>query len=92
MPAPPSTGTEPRTPRHPPPVRVLGVLVLIVVIAVVVLALVVLGAIAYGVLGAAARLRTEVAAAQSEFAPVLADIEATRAAAERSRQERAQLH
>jgi hypothetical protein len=68
------------------------VLVLIVGISVIVLALVVLGGIAYGVLGAAARLRKEVAGAQTDLGPVLADVQATRAAAERSRQERAQLH
>jgi Sec-independent protein translocase protein TatA len=67
------------------------VLLLIVWIAVVVLALVVLGGIAYGVLGAVARLRKEVAGAADDLAPVLADIQATMAAAERSRQERSQL-
>jgi len=67
------------------------VLLLIVWIAVVVLALVVLGGIAYGVLGAVARLRKEVTGAAADLAPVLADVQATLAAAERSRQERADL-
>ena len=66
-------------------------LLLIVWIAVVVLALVVLGGIAYGVLGAVARLRKEVTGAAADLAPVLADVQATLAAAERSRQERADL-
>jgi hypothetical protein len=67
------------------------VLLLIVGIAVVVLALVVLGGIAYGVLGAVARLRTEVAGVATDLAPVLADVQATLAAAERSREDRADL-
>ncbi len=66
-------------------------LLLIVGIAVAVLALVVLGGIAYGVLGAVARLRKEVAGAADDLSPVLADIQATMAAAERSRHERSQL-
>jgi hypothetical protein len=61
------------------------VLLLIVWIAVAVLAVVVLGAVAYGVLGAAARLRKEVAGAAVDLRPVLADVQATVAAAERSR-------
>jgi hypothetical protein len=68
------------------------VLLLIVWIAVAVLALVVLGGIAYGVLGAVARLRREVTGAAADLAPVLADVQATMAAAERSRQERSELH
>jgi hypothetical protein len=68
------------------------VLLLIVWIAVAVLALVVLGGIAYGVLGAVARLRREVTGAMADLAPVLADVQATMAAAERSRQERSELH
>lgn len=67
-------------------------LLLIVWIAVVVLALVVLGGIAYGVLGAVARLRKEVTGAAADLAPVLADVQATLAAAERSRQERSEHH
>ena len=66
-------------------------LLLIVWIAVVVLAIVVLGGIAYGVLGAVARLRKEVAGVATDLAPVLADVQATLAAAERSRQERVGL-
>jgi hypothetical protein len=68
------------------------VLLLIVWIAVAVLALVVLGGIVYGVLGAVARLRREVTGAMADLAPVLADVQATMAAAERSRQERSELH
>jgi hypothetical protein len=68
------------------------VLLLIVWIAVAVLAVVVLGGIAYGVLGAVARLRKEVTGAAADLAPVLADVQAALAAAERSRQERAALH
>jgi hypothetical protein len=60
------------------------VLLLIVWIAVAVLALVVLGGVAYGVLGAAARLRREVAGAAVDLRPVLTDVQAT-VAAERSR-------
>jgi hypothetical protein len=67
------------------------VLLLIVWIAVAVLALVVLGGIAFGVLGAVARLRKEVTGAAADLAPVLADVPATLAAAERSRQQRAEL-
>ena len=66
-------------------------LLLIVWIAVAVLALVVLGGIAFGVLGAVARLRKEVTGAAADLAPVLADVQATLAAAERSRQERSEL-
>ncbi|MDQ1662697.1 MAG: hypothetical protein QOJ68_2677 [Blastococcus sp.] len=66
-------------------------LLLIVWIAVAVLALVVLGGIAFGVLGAVARLRKEVTGAAADLAPVLADVPATLAAAERSRQQRAEL-
>ena len=60
-------------------------LLLIVWIAVAVLAVVVLGAVAYGVLGAAARLRKEVAGAAVDLRPVLTEVQATLAAAERSR-------
>ena len=67
-------------------------LLLIVWIAVAVLALVVLGGIAYGVLGAVARLRKEVTGAASDLGPVLADVGATLAAAERSRPARSELH
>jgi hypothetical protein len=66
------------------------VLLLIVWIAVAVLAVVVLGGIAYGVLGAAARLRTEVAGATDDLRPVLAGVQAALAAAERSRQQRSE--
>ena len=52
-------------------------LLLIVWIVVVVLALVVLGAIAYGVLGAAGRLRREVAAAERDVRPLLEQAQAT---------------
>jgi hypothetical protein len=62
------------------------VLLLIVWIAVAVLAVVVLGGILYGVLGAAARLRTEVTGAAVDLRPLLADVGTTLAAAERSRQ------
>jgi hypothetical protein len=55
-----------------------------------VLALVVLGGIAYGVLGAAARLRKEVAGATDDLRPVLADVQGALAAAERSRQQRSE--
>jgi hypothetical protein len=61
------------------------VLLLIVWIAVAVLAVAVLGGIAYGVLGAAARLRNEVAGAAVDLRPLLSDVQATLAAAERSR-------
>jgi hypothetical protein len=61
------------------------VLLLIVWIAVAVLTVVVLGGVAYGVLGAAARLRTEVTGAAVDLRPVLADVQATVAAAGRSR-------
>ena len=60
-------------------------LLLIVWIAVAVLTLAILGGIAYGVVGAANRLRKEVTGAAAEWQPVLADVQASRAAAERSR-------
>ena len=49
--------------------------VLIVWIVVVVLALVVLGAIAYGVLGAAARLRRELEAAERDVRPLVVEVQ-----------------
>ena len=49
--------------------------VLIVWIVVVVLALVVLGAIAYGVVGAAARLRRELEAAQRDVRPLIDEVQ-----------------
>ena len=54
---------------------------------IVVLALVVLGAAAFGVLGAAGRLRREVAAAEREVRPLLDEAQATaaRAAAQGAR-------
>jgi len=58
------------------------VLLLIVWIVAVVLALVVLGAIAYGLLGAAGRLRREIAAAERDVAPLLEHLQAAQAAAE----------
>jgi hypothetical protein len=61
------------------------VVVLIVWIVVVVLALVVLGAIGYGVLGAAGRLRRELAAAESDVRPLLDQAQATSQALARSR-------
>jgi hypothetical protein len=63
------------------------VLLLIVWIAVAVLTVVVLGGVAYGVLGAAARLRKEVAGAAVDLRPVLADVQASVAAAERRRKQ-----
>ena len=59
--------------------------VLIVWIVVGVLALVVLGAIGYGVLGAAGRLRRELAAAERDVRPLLDQAEATSQALARSR-------
>ncbi|CCG03542.1 hypothetical protein [Blastococcus saxobsidens] len=47
----------------------------IVLAGVVVLALVVLGVVAYGVLGAFGRLDREVAAAERDVAPVLAQVQ-----------------
>jgi hypothetical protein len=55
---------------------------LIVWIVAVVLALVVLGAIAYGLLGAAGRLRREMAAAERDVGPLLEQLQAASAAAE----------
>ena len=53
----------------------------VAVLAVVVLAVVVLGALAYGVLGAAGRLRREVAAFEREVRPLLTEAQATTARA-----------
>jgi hypothetical protein len=55
--------------------------VVYLIVGLVVLALVVLGAVAYGVLGAAGRLRREVAAAEREVRPLLTDVQATAARA-----------
>lgn len=49
----------------------------IVLAAVLVLALVVLGVVAYGVLGAFGRLNRELAAAERDAAPLLAEVRAT---------------
>lgn len=62
-------------------------LLLIVWIAVAVLAVVVLGGIAYGLLGAVARLRTEVTGAAADLRPVLDDVRTTLAAVERSQKQ-----
>ena len=59
-------------------------LLTVVWIAVAVLAVVVLGALAYGVLGAAGRLRREVAAFEREVRPLLTEAQATAARAERA--------
>ena len=53
----------------------------VVWIAVAVLAVVVLGALAYGVLGAAGRLRRELAALEQEVRPLLTAAQATAARA-----------
>jgi hypothetical protein len=53
------------------------VLLIVVWIAVAVLAVVVLGALAYGVLGAAGRLRRELAALERDVRPLLTDAQAT---------------
>ena len=58
-------------------------------IAVVVLSLVVLGGIGYGLMGAAGRLRREIAAAQRELAPVLEEVRRTADRAARTRERRA---
>ncbi len=60
-------------------------MLLIVWIAVVVLALVVLGAVAYGVFGAFSRLGREAASFEREVRPVLQQVQATAAAAEKRR-------
>lgn len=61
----------------------LGVVWIVVVwIVVVVLALVVLGAVAHGLLGAAGRLRREMAAAERDVAPLFAQMSAAQAAAD----------
>jgi hypothetical protein len=57
------------------------VLLLVVWIAVAVLAVVVLGVLAYGLLGAAKRLRGELAALEREVRPVLTAAQATAARA-----------
>ena len=62
-------------------------LLLIVWIAVAVLAVAVLGAIGYGLLGAVGRLRREVTGAAEDLRPVLADVQATLAAVERTRRQ-----
>ncbi|HYX97059.1 MAG TPA: hypothetical protein VE823_18515 [Geodermatophilus sp.] len=56
-------------------------LLTVVWIAVAVLAVVVLGALAYGVLGAAGRLRREVAAFEREVRPLITEAQATAARA-----------
>ncbi|MGR6964203.1 hypothetical protein ACU610_07070 [Geodermatophilus sp. URMC 61] len=56
-------------------------LLTVVWIAVAVLAVVVLGALAYGLLGAAGRLRRELAAFEREVRPLLAEAQATAARA-----------
>ncbi len=56
-------------------------LLTVVWIAVAVLAVVVLGALAYGVLGAAGRLRRELAALEQEVRPLLTEAQATAARA-----------
>jgi hypothetical protein len=53
------------------------VLLTVVWISVAVLAVVVLGALAYGVLGAAGRLRRELAALERDVRPLLTDAQAT---------------
>ena len=60
-------------------------MLLIVWISVGVLALVVLGAVAYGVFGALGRLGREIASFEREVRPVLAQVQATTAAAEARR-------
>ena len=60
-------------------------MLVIVWIAVVVLALVVLGAVAYGLFGALGRLGREMASLDREIRPVLAQVQATAAAAEARR-------
>jgi hypothetical protein len=57
------------------------VLLTVVWISVAVLAVVVLGALAYGVLGAAGRLRRELAALERDVRPLLTDAQATAARA-----------
>jgi Tfp pilus assembly protein PilV len=56
----------------------------VVWIAVAVLAVVVLGVLAYGVLGAAGRLRRELAALEQEVRPLLTEAQATAARAART--------
>ena len=56
-------------------------LLTVVWIAVTVLAVVVLGALAYGVLGAAGRLRRELAALEQEVRPLLTEAQVTAARA-----------
>jgi hypothetical protein len=58
------------------------VLLLWVWIAVAVLAVLVLGGLAYGLLGAAGRLRREIAGAERDLRPVLEQLQATAARAE----------
>jgi hypothetical protein len=55
--------------------------VLYLIAGIVLLALVVLGAVVFGVLGAAGRLRREVAAAEREVRPLLEEAQATAARA-----------
>jgi len=57
------------------------VLLAVVWTVVAVLAVVVLGSLVYGVLGAAGRLRREVAALERELRPLLAEAQATAARA-----------
>ncbi|MGY1662391.1 hypothetical protein ACI78Q_14320 [Geodermatophilus sp. SYSU D00705] len=56
-------------------------MLLVVWIAVAVLAVVVLGALGHGLLGAANRLRRELAALEREVRPVLAEVQASAARA-----------
>jgi len=65
------------------------VLLLVVWIVVAVLAVVVLGGIAYGVVGAVARLRRELEAAERDLRPLLAQVEQTMSAVERTREQAA---
>ena len=61
-------------------------LLTVVWIAVAVLALVVLGALVHGLLGAAGRLRRELAALEREVRPLLGEAQATAARAPRVQQ------
>jgi hypothetical protein len=66
------------------------VLLLVVWIVVAVLAVVVLGGIAYGLFGAAARLRRELEGAERDLRPLLAQVEQTLGAVERTREQAAE--
>ena len=67
-------------------------LLLVAWIVVAVLAVVVLGGIAYGLFGAAARLRRELADAERDLRPLLARVEQTLAAVERTRAQAAEAN